>query len=62
VKYPLLLSDFNETSIFLADLLKKKSSNKNFMKIHQMGTELFRADGQMDGHTDRHDEANNHFC
>jgi len=56
------LSDFNETSIFLADLLKKKSSNKNFMKIHQMGTELFRADGQMDGHTDRHDEANNHFC
>ena len=39
------------------------------MKIHLLGTELFRADGQMNGltdvqtdrQTDRHDEANNCF-
>ena len=41
----------------------------NFVKILQMGAELFYADGQTyreagrqtDGRTDRHDEANSHF-
>ena len=31
------------------------------MKIHPVGTELFRADMQTDGLTDRHEEANSRF-
>ena len=35
------------------------------MKIHQLGAELFHADGRTDGRTARHDEVNSrssHFC
>jgi hypothetical protein len=33
----------------------------NFMKIRPLGSELFHADGQTEGQTDRHDEANSRF-
>ena len=58
MKYPLLLSDFNE--IFL-DIFSKNTRISNFMKIRPVGAELFHADGQ----TNRHDEANSpisEFC
>ena len=47
-KYPLFLSDFNETLIFSKDfqIILKISS---FMKIRAVGAELFHADGRTDG-------------
>jgi len=51
VKYRLFLSDFDETLIFLT-YFRKNPQISNFMKIRQVGAELFHADGQ----TDRHDE------
>jgi len=47
VKYPLLLSDFNETSIFSTDF-QKNTQISNFMKILPVGAELFHADGRTD--------------
>ena len=57
VKYPLFLSDFNESGIFLTDFLEKlkyQFSSKSFQwePSCYMGT---------DGWTDRHDEANSRF-
>lgn len=40
VKYPLFMSDFNETAIFLT-VLQKNSPVSNFIKLHPVGTELF---------------------
>jgi len=49
VKYPLLLSDFNETWTFSADVFEKKNTGiSNFMKIRPVGAELFHADGRTD--------------
>ena len=50
VKYPLFLSDFNETSIFWTDFRKKKKKAQisSFIKNRPVGVELFHADGQMD--------------
>jgi hypothetical protein len=31
------------------------------MKICPVGAELFQEDGQMDGHSDRHDKASSRF-
>jgi hypothetical protein len=45
VKFPLFLSDFNETLIFLVDF-SKNSYTSNFMKIRPVEAELFHADGQ----------------
>jgi hypothetical protein len=39
----------------------KNTQVRNIVKIRPMTAELFHADGQMDRHTDRHDEANNRF-
>jgi hypothetical protein len=55
VKYPLFLSDFNDTWIFLTDFFKY--SNIKFQKIRLVGAELFHVDWR----TDRHDEANSRF-
>jgi hypothetical protein len=59
-KVPLLLSDFNETSIF-STVVRKNPQISNFMKILSVGAELFHADRR----TDRHDEADSRcsqFC
>jgi len=60
VKYPLFLSDFNETWSFSTDF-RQKTQISNFMTIRPVGAELFheegrtarRKDGQMVGQSDR---------
>ena len=49
VKYPLFLSQFKETRIFLAGFRKV---NIKFHEIRQLGTELFHEERRR---TDRHD-------
>jgi len=39
------------------DRFSKNKQTLNYMKIRPTGAELFHADGQTDGRTDRHDEA-----
>jgi hypothetical protein len=56
VKWPLFLSDFNETVIFSTDF-RKIIICKSFMKIHAARTELFHVGRR----TDRYDEANGRF-
>jgi hypothetical protein len=66
VKYPLFLSDFDETWILSTDF-RKEFQIKRFIKIHPVGTKLFHADSPTDGEKDRqtdrqrHDEANSRF-
>jgi hypothetical protein len=50
VKYPLLLSDFNETSNHLATF-PKNSQISSFMNIRSMGAELFYGDERTDRQT-----------
>jgi len=45
VKYPLFLSDFNETLIFSTDF-SKNTQISDFMIIRPLGPELFHADRQ----------------
>ena len=47
VKYPLFLSDFNETWNFF-DRFSKNHQKSNFIKIRPVGVELFYADGRTD--------------
>ena len=48
VKYPLLLSNLNETLFYSTDF-PKMLKYTNFMKICPLGAELFHVDGWMDG-------------
>jgi hypothetical protein len=56
VKYPLFLSDCNETWIF-STVFRKNPQIWNFTKTLPLGVELFHALRQ----TDRHNEANSRF-
>jgi hypothetical protein len=51
VRYPLFLSDFNETE-FSRQIFEKKIQMPNFMKICPMGAKLFHVDGWTDRQTD----------
>jgi hypothetical protein len=57
VKYPLLLSDFNETNFL--DQFSKNTQISNFMKIRPVEAGIFHAEGRTDlwtdRQTDRHD-------
>jgi len=55
IKYPLFLSDFNETWIFLTNFFKNPQIS-DFTKILSVGAELFHVGGQIAGH----DGANSH--
>jgi len=50
VKYPLFLTDFNETWILMT--FSKYTQISNFIKIRPVTTELFRTDGRTDRQTD----------
>jgi hypothetical protein len=52
VKYPLFLSDFNETRIFSTGF-RKNTQISNFMKIRHVEAEFFHADGSTGGQTER---------
>jgi len=57
VKYPLFLSDFNESRIFRQIFVKYSN-----IKFHENPSSVSRVPcGRMDGQTDRYDEANGHF-
>jgi len=43
------------------DIFSKNTQISSFMKICPVGAKLFQADEQMDGHSDRHVEANSRF-
>jgi len=51
VKYPLFLSDFDE-SLILSTGFSKNSQICNSMKIGPLGADLFHADRRTDGWTD----------
>jgi hypothetical protein len=55
VKYPLILSNFNQNFNF-PDIFSKNTKMSNFMKIQHV-----RTGRRSDGRTDRHDEANSLF-
>jgi hypothetical protein len=48
IKYPLFLSDFHETGIFVDSFFSKNNEIPNFVKIRPVGAELFHADRQTD--------------
>jgi hypothetical protein len=60
VKYPLFLSDFNETRLLSPDF-SKNIQILNFMEFRPVVALLFHADGRTDGQTDRLDEATSRF-
>jgi len=59
VKYLLFLSDFNNCLLFSTNI-SKTTSNK-FNKTHPMPEEFFHADTEIDGRTDRQNDANSLF-
>jgi len=62
VKYPLFLSDSNETRIS-STYFRKILIYQNYMKIRPVGPEMFHAEGERDGQwereTDRQKDRNN---
>ena len=59
VRYPLFLSDFNETLIFSTDF-RKNAQISNFMKIRYVGAQVVPF-GRTDVLTNRHDDDNSRF-
>jgi hypothetical protein len=58
---PTILVYFNRTG-FSEQLFEKKwAQMSNFIKIRPVGAELFHADGQTEGRSQWHDEANSRF-
>ena len=55
VKYPLFLSDFNET--WIVSRFSKTAKISNLMKIRPVAAKMFHANRQ----TDRHEQANSRF-
>ena len=50
-KVPVILSDFNENSMFLTDF-RKNSQISSFMKIRPVGAEVFNVERRNDRRTD----------
>jgi hypothetical protein len=59
-KVPFILFRLQRNLNFV-DRFSKNTQISKLMKIRPVGSELFHADGQTDGMTDRHDEANSRF-
>jgi len=61
VKYPLFVSDCNETWIFSTHF--REIFKYRYMKMRPVGAEVFHADGRTYGRTaNTYDEANSRFC
>jgi hypothetical protein len=61
VKYPLFLSDVNETSIYSKKFRKMLKFVISWKSVQWEPNCSIRTDWQTDGRTHRHDEANSHF-
>ena len=63
IKYPLFLSDFNESEF--SRQFFENTQISNFMNTRPVGAEVFHTDGRRggraDGRTDRPDEGNSRF-
>jgi hypothetical protein len=60
-KVPLLLSDFNETSVLSTDF-RKNTQIPNFVKIRPIRAELFHAYLRTDGQTNEANSCFSKFC
>jgi hypothetical protein len=59
-KVPVIPARFSWNFKFL-DRFSKNTRISNFMKFRSVGADMFHADGQTKGRTDRHNEGNSHF-
>jgi hypothetical protein len=62
IKYPLFLSDYNESWIFSTDFRKIIKYQISWKSLYLESTSSMRTDGWADRQTDRHDEANTRVC
>jgi hypothetical protein len=60
IKYPLFLSNFNETSVPSIDFQKTELSN--FMKIHPVAAKSFHADEQTEKNMAEANSCFSQFC
>jgi hypothetical protein len=61
VKYPLSLSDFNQTYILLTGFRKVLKYQISLKSVQWEPSCSIRTDGHIDRQTDRHDEAHSRF-